>query len=154
MEALLLALGMIILFFILFLIIKSIFKRKFCVLCVAVSSTWLLLLFSWWMKAFEDIMLIALLSGGSIVGMLYFLEKKVAEKKVSDKYDKYLLFRLPLYLTMISLAYMALSTVRPSFMVVIALLVLWLLFIVIFLYQHNPKLQALAEKLIACCKNW
>lgn len=151
MEALLLALGMIILFFVLFLIIKSISKKSFCVLCAAVSLTWLLLLvLSWRLKIFDDILLIALLLGGSIVGMLYFLEKKVAEKKMPEKY---LLFRLPLYLTMVSGAYFVLNRTVIG-IIIIPLLILWLLFILIFLYQHNYRIRALAEKIITCCKNW
>lgn len=154
METLLLVLGMIILFFVLFLIIKSISKRKFCVLCASVSCTWLVLLVLLWLGKFNDRLLIALLMGGSIVGILYLLEKKIAEKKVPEKY---LLFRLPLYLTMVSLGYLVLRAARPSFIVIITLLMLWLLFMLIFFYQHNPKLHSVAsvaEKLIACCKNW
>ena len=128
--------SIIILFFVL-LGVKELLPERFrkfvCALCGAVVLTWLGLLFT----SYSDIVVIALLMGGSVVGITYI---------VSEKFP---LFRLPVFLTLLFVAY---SVIRWSFDVsVMALLaLLWVLFAGVFLYKNKK----LIEKIIACCRNW
>ena len=60
--------------FFLLLGIKSLFKKKLeklCVICASVSLTWIFLLILYFLGKFEDLVVIALLMGGSVVGLYY-----------------------------------------------------------------------------------
>jgi hypothetical protein len=55
----------------------KIWKIKICPICVVVSGTWILLLILRYFGQPIDLTLIALLMGGSVVGIAYTLEKKL-----------------------------------------------------------------------------
>ncbi|MEM4295962.1 MAG: hypothetical protein QXS91_04125 [Candidatus Anstonellales archaeon] len=141
------------LFFVL-LIVKAVinkFKKfDFCVICASVSLTWLFLLVLFYLGLYGNIVLIALLMGGSVVGLFYFIERKIAKTKNKEL----TLFRLPFLLTLIFIAYTLLFYSYFDIRVVYLLALLWLLFFFIFLYRKNPKLKKIINKIIECCKRW
>lgn len=49
--------------------------KKFCPICTAVSVTWLWLLLTYFLGWHVDTLLIALLMGGSVVGIMYQLKR-------------------------------------------------------------------------------
>ena len=127
--------GITALFFIL-LFIKSFTKKKFCVICVSVSLTWITLLILYFLNIFTDKLIIGILMGGTSVGLFYMLYEKIG------------IFKLPFLLTLISMIYFILGGFVISTLYLIA--GLWLLFILIYLFKFNK----LAKKLIECCKKW
>ena len=95
----LILIGISVLFFVL-LGIKSIFKKKLqklCTICASISLTWILLLVLYLFGKFQDLTIIALLLGGSVVGIFYLWERKTKKTK--------LIFRLPVMITLIYIAY-------------------------------------------------
>lgn len=132
--------------FILFLVIQWLFKWRFCALCLSVSLTWLGLLLLFWLKKFNDSLLIAPLLGASLVGLYYLLEKKT-KKQLH-------IFRLPFFLTLLFIVYLLLGAVKYYFELIILLLALWIFFGAIYIWRKNPKINKLVKRIIACCKNW
>ncbi|MDP3966420.1 MAG: hypothetical protein Q8Q04_02730 [archaeon] len=118
-------------------------KEKFCVVCVTVTLTWIILLIFNFFNFFQDKTLIAILMGHTSLGLFYIFEKRVNEK--------FKIFRLPLLLTFISLIYFILEGFEKiSFFILIGL---WFLFGLIYLFG-NSKSKSFVNKLIACCKRW
>lgn len=134
--------------FLLLLVVKAVGKLKFCVLCASISLTWIALVVSYWLSLFNDLVLIALLVGNSIVGIYYLIERKIAEK--------FHIFRLPFFLTLLFVGYLLLSATAPGRLIptVIFLVFLWLIFGFLYFYGHNPKLKSAVSYIINCCKNW
>ncbi|MEX0689815.1 MAG: hypothetical protein WD095_00035, partial [Candidatus Paceibacterota bacterium] len=60
-----------------FLVLRSLFSVKVCALCASVFATWLFLLGYLYLGNGVDPSIIAILMGGSIVGFMYLLEKKL-----------------------------------------------------------------------------
>jgi len=85
---------MITLLFFLLLGIKELLPNKtkdnLCVLCSAVILTWITLLSMYYAKIFDEKVIIALLMGGTIVGIYYWCSNKIP------------FFRLPLFLTLLT----------------------------------------------------
>lgn len=133
--------------FVLLLIVRSIFKLQFCVLCGSVFLTWAFLLTLYWFGFFENQLLIAIPMGGSVVGIYYLAERKT--KEILH------IFRLPFFLTLLFSAYMLigieLTMVRDAGIFIAAL---WLLCGLIYVYRNSPKFKGLAATLLKCCKNW
>jgi len=133
-----------------FLFIKGLFneefKKKFCVICFAVSFTWISLIILYWMDLFKDRIIIALLIGQTILGIFYLAEKKVKEKLT--------IFRLPFLLTLTFFAYLLLEIPKDIFKNIIFLLIMWGIFIFIYLYKNNKKTNYLIKKLMECCGKW
>jgi hypothetical protein len=57
---------------------------KLCAVCSAVSLTWLGLLASYFLNLHQDILLIGILMGGSVVGLMYQLEKYFKNKQLTN----------------------------------------------------------------------
>ncbi len=134
--------------FILLLIVKSVGKWNFCVLCAGVSLTWLTLLGLYWGNVLHDTVTLILLIGNSIVGIYYLVEKKVEEK--------FYIFRLPFFLTLLLFGY-ELITFTALLQILYSLLLLaslWLLSGIIFAYRNSPSFRKMASALLACCRNW
>lgn len=136
--------GIIALFFIL-LILKNIFNwKKFCVLCVSASLTWIVLLILYFSKIFPDKIIIAILMGHTSLGVFYLWEKKVKEK--------FKIFRLPLLLSFIFIIYSILENFEfNSFFIIFGL---WIVFYLIYLFRNNKGFNKFAKKLIECCRKW
>lgn len=147
-DALLLTFALLTGLFVLLLIVKAIFKLNFCVLCGAVSLTWISLVGLFWAGLFEDILLIALLMGGSVVGIYYLVEKWAREQ--------WYIFRFPFFLTLVFLAYLLLKfEFNASVFIAAGLVVfLWLICGFLYFFRNNSKFKSVVSKLIDCCKNW
>ncbi len=128
------------------LIIKSMSKWQFCVICTSVSFTWMTLLALYWLGLFDQPVIIAVLMGQSIVGFYYFLEKKTREELH--------IFRLPLLLTLTLVAFMALGVTTDLIQGLNLLAALWVVLTLLFLYRRNPRVRIVVDRIIACCKDW
>ncbi|MDH3379722.1 MAG: hypothetical protein OEQ39_22590 [Gammaproteobacteria bacterium] len=132
--------------FVVFLVVKSISKWTFCVLCASVCVTWMGLLLLHWFGEFTEPLIIAILMGQSIVGLYYFLEKRTNEALH--------IFRLPLLLTLTLAALFSIGTPvsLPSSLGLLA--TLWIALSLLYLYRENPRTKIVVDRLIACCKDW
>lgn len=139
------AFASVIILFVLFLIIRSFIGWRFCVLCASVATTWLVLLIAYWLGSWDNFVLLAILMGGSVVGIYYLLERKLPESLH--------LFRLPFYLTAAFLVFIALGETWDG-AVATLLVVLWLLLGLVYWFRQSPNMKKVAEKIIACCRNW
>ena len=149
---------MALLFFVLLLIKKGIKKRikkrgitEWCVLCAAVSVTWMILLLLYFLGLFSDTIIIAILLGQTSVGIFYLLEKKVPPKAT--------LFRLPFLLTLTLSAYAWLSlgsagAGKDLITTLFFLFLLWIGFFIVYLFREQAQFRILSKKLIECCKRW
>lgn len=144
MEVLQVLLAITVLFVILF-ILKSLIKKEFCVICGAVFITWVSLLILFKLNYFNNQIILAILLGESALGIYYLIDKKLELAKV---------FRLPLILTLITMAYSLISVPDDLIRVLIFLTITWLLFIIIYSYKSNDKVKILIDKLVKCCKEW
>lgn len=131
--------------FIFLLFIKEITKLRFCVICVSISSTWLILLLLYWFGYFDNMLLVAILMGESSLGVYYLLEKRVKEK--------FHLFRLPFLFLLVYIVY-SLINLSIEIQTLLTLLIIWVLFFIIFMYKTNPKIKKVTNKIIECCKDW
>ncbi|MBI2668802.1 hypothetical protein HYX14_03085 [Candidatus Woesearchaeota archaeon] len=144
MDQLTLVLLLIIGLFLILLMLKNILKKEFCVLCAASLLTWLILLGFFYLKKWDNITLIAILLGSSILGIFYLVEANVPEH--------YRLFRLPFYLTLFLLAAALVRIISIS--ALFTIIIIWVIFLILFLYRRNPNVNAFVQKAIACCKRW
>ncbi|MEX0918897.1 MAG: hypothetical protein WDZ85_02960 [Candidatus Paceibacterota bacterium] len=131
--------------FVIFIALRSVFSLKVCALCGAVSVAWLTLIVFFYAGDEINPVLIGLLMGGSIVGGMYLLEQKLPAK--------YQLFKLPYFLTLVSVAYFIL-TKKIITEAVFVLLLVWFSFSLIYLGGRAEKLKFVGRKIIECCKNW
>ena len=137
--------GIIASLFVFFILFNTIFSKfKVCAICAAVSATWLSLLGLYLLGKFEDKIIIAILAGQSVVGIYYFLEKKVSEKL--------LVFRLPFLLTLTAVIYLIFSGIKYVIGLTLLLIFIWIVMAFLFIYSSNPKLNALVNKIVECCK--
>ena len=132
--------------FILFLIVQAITGWRFCALCAGVSTTWLVLLFLYWVGKFQNLILIAPLLGASAVGIYY-----LAERKTNKQLH---VFRLPFFLTLFFVVYFILGIIDRYISLILFLVVIWLIFLIIYFYRNNPMFNKMVECIIACCKTF
>lgn len=66
---------------------------------------------------------------------------------------QYLVFRLPVLLSLVFVAYSLVSK-NVDWNAIVFLIVLWLVFLFVFLYRTHARFQSVVEKLIACCRDW
>tara|TARA_Y100001958_G_C21101391_1_gene451233 strand:- start:151 stop:588 length:438 start_codon:yes stop_codon:yes gene_type:complete len=128
-----------------FIALRSIFSLKICALCASVSLTWITLLFLFYLGYEINPVFVGILMGGSVVGVMYFLEQKLPEK--------YQLFKLPFFLTLVSLSYFVIEQ-TIDIGVIVTFLVLWLLMVFIHISHNIKSFRVLGRKMIECCKNW
>lgn len=132
--------------FLLLLLFKSASGWKFCVACVATGSTWMALLIIRAAGVSFDPLFIGILMGESIVGLYYLLEKRLDER--------WHIFRWPYLITTATAAYLTLGS-RDSMMPTVAFIVLmWLAFGAVYAARHTPAAKKIADRLIACCRDW
>lgn len=125
--------------------LRSLFNLKICALCGAVSTTWIVLLVMFYGSVFNDSIILGVLMGGSVVGAMYLLEQKLPEH--------FQIFKLPFFLTFVSVAYLALMRSFTIEVVVIPVL-LWVCMGAIYAGRNIASLKTLGRKIIECCKNW
>ena len=146
MEELLLILVMITSLFIPLLFLQQLVNRKICALCGAIVISWAVLLLLSVVGIFSSRLLIALLMGQSITGVYYLVEKKVSEQLT--------LFRLPFLLTLIVMGSSLLEFGSGTLSSILFVVTIWILFTLIYLFRHNPKLYGVIQRIIECCKKW
>ncbi|MDP3880770.1 MAG: hypothetical protein Q8Q32_01125 [bacterium] len=131
--------------FLLFLLLRAVFSLKVCAICAAVSGSWIVLLLLFYFGFGVDAVLIAILLGGSIVGLMYLLEGTLAKQ--------YGIFRLPYFLSALVIAYMLLGG-AIEIAAVFALATIWLLAIIVFWGRKKKGFKDLVKKIIECCREW
>lgn len=126
------------------LIIKYLSKKRFCVLCVSISLTWVALLGLYKLDRFQNPVLLSLLIGQSITGLYYLAIKKL---------DRSLrIFSLPFVLTLTALSYFIVTSFTNVLPVFGLLLGLWLAAYIAFVYKlDNPSKSAAAKIIDDCC---
>ncbi len=126
------------------LLVKKVTKIRLCALCSAVAITWLGLLVLYWLDQFDNTMLIALLIGQSVLGIYYLAEKRLREGLM--------IFRLPGWMTLTFIAYIAIAGLELWPLVIIG--PAWLIAGFLYAYSANPKLKGTVDHIIACCRDW
>ncbi len=139
--------GIIAAFFVL-LVAKEFFARKtrLCLVCASISLTWLTLLVLYKKGIFDDVVILSMLMGQSIVGIFYLLEKKTREELH--------LFKVPFLLTL-TFAFYSVVVFPEDFVKVASLLgALWAALLLLFFYRKNSAVNSLVKKILECCKRW
>src|SRR3989344_850699 len=134
--------------FVLILIVKAFLGKigeKICAICLSFSLTWIFLLVMYYFDRFENLSLIGLLMGLTVLGSFYTWERNV--KKQST------IFRLPLLLTLVLVGYYLL-TFENLIKEAILLAILWVLFGIFYFYRNNRNLKGFIDKIVECCKKW
>ncbi len=129
--------GIMVLFFML-LFAKNLFKNKknFCVICISVSLTWIVLLTLYFLNIFTDKLIIAILMGHTSLGLFYVF------------YENLGFFKLPFLLTTISIIYFVFEGI-----IVESLYLLGGVWIIFFIFGLS-KNKSFSKKIIECCKKW
>ena len=132
------AIILIFVFFIISLGLRLWFPRM-CAICSAVTLTWLYGLFVGW-----DVVVLAILMGGSAVGLLYYLGTKFP--------SGFGFFKLPYLLTALVIIESVLlrSLETDSFL---ALVGVWGVFLIIYIFRNSGG-KNWFKKVVECCKNW
>ncbi len=120
-------------------------SKKICSICAATTITWVFLLILFYLKKFNDIIIVAMLIGMTLLGIFYTFEKK-ARKELT-------FFRLPLFLTLVVFGYFIL-TFDKIINEIILIIIVWLVFVLIYYYKETPKFNSFVNKVIECCKKW
>lgn len=134
--------------FVLVLIVKAVLGRngeKICAICSAFALTWIVLLVLYYLGRFENLVLIGLLMGLTVLGIYYTWEKNVSKEKT--------LFRLPVLLTLVLIGYYLL-TLENLFFELGVVAVIWIVFAGLYFYGKNIGLKRFVDKIVECCKNW
>lgn len=121
-------------------------KDKTCSVCLAFALTWIgLWIARFYFGIFIDSSLLGILMGMTILGIFYALERKIKKELT--------LFRLPFLLTLVFIAYYSLSftKLKTEF---IFIGILWIIFLVIYFFKENKKLNGFFNKIVECCKKW
>ncbi|NIO42897.1 MAG: hypothetical protein GTO41_23720 [Burkholderiales bacterium] len=128
------------------LVVKSITRWRFCVICTSISVTWVALLVLYWLGLFDQPVIIAVLMGQSIVGLYYFIEKATDEV--------FHIFRLPLLLTLTLGALVALDVTTDLTVSLGLIATVWSAMLFLYSYRRNPRMKIVVDRVIACCKDW
>lgn len=118
---------------------------QICALCASVSATWITLLALLQLGYSVDPILIGILMGASITGLLNLLEEKLPERSN--------LFKLPVFLTLLVLAYFVLEG-QGLYYGIIIIGLLWVFSLTLFANRNTDRLKTLTRNIIQCCKNW
>jgi hypothetical protein len=126
--------------------LKKLFP-SLCAICFSVFAAWLLGLLLYFLdQTFIGIdpLILALLMGGSAVGILYYLESVLPEK--------FFVFKLPYLLSAFAFFYFVLK-LKINLSVAVFIIVLWAIFGLVFLFR-NKTAGKLFKRIIECCRNW
>lgn len=123
---------------------SSIFKKPFCSLCLAIASSWLILLYLYKAGSFSNQVLLGMLVGQSITGIYYFAYRHLP--KILR------IFSLPFFLSLTAIFYTVI-TGEIQLSVYILLTVLWLVAWVIFIYREDPGKKTISNILEHCCED-
>lgn len=131
--------------FVLFVGARAVFSLNVCALCAAVSLTWIILLGLSYTDYPVDPVAVGILMGGSVVGTMYTLERKVPERIQ--------MFKLPFLATGIVAAYFLIVqhiTIEATGIVAL----LWVGAGAIYVGRNTPSVKTIGQNIIECCKDW
>ena len=131
--------------FVLLLFVKSASNVEFCVVCGAVSGSWLALLMLYYAGYYSNQLIIALLIGQSIVGIMYRIKETLA--------DRFAVFTLPYVLTATVVGYLLLATAAHTDAIVV-LIAVWVAAGLLYVYRANERVKTTFDEVIACCRDW
>lgn len=147
MSTIAIVLLLIISFFVILLALKKVLssKLKVCVVCLAVSLTWILLLILKLSGYIEDLLAVAVLMGQSSLGVYYLIERR-APKRL-------LVFRLPVLLTLTMMVFTVVSMnwYLDAWLLILAV---WLVIGFLYLYRTSVWAKDKIKALIECCSDW
>lgn len=117
-------------------------RRQFtelCAICFAVLLAWIIGL-----AIGFDPLILGMLMGGSAVGLLYYLGKRLPER--------FHVFKLPYLLTALTLIFLVLKKeVEPvSFLTLAGI---WILFAFLY-FSRDGGAREWFRKMVECCRNW
>lgn len=139
----------IVILFIVIIAIKSILKNKInsnlCAICLAFSLTWIYSLILYYLDMFDNILVIGLMMGMTILGIFYTVERNVKKELT--------LFRLPFLLSLFLAGYYLL-TFDNLFNEILILVLIWIIFGILYIYRNNKSFRQITNKIIECCKKW
>lgn len=136
--------GLIILFFI-FLGLKNWTGWKFCSICAASTTTWVVLSGLYIFNLFDSLLLIVLMAGMTLHGLYQLWEQNSSRK--------YLFFRLPVLLTGITVLYQVFVW-QINFEIISLVVGVWISFLIFFFYRENDRFEAYIQNVIECCREW
>ena len=119
--------------------------NRACMICLAVSLSWIILLALRYFDIFSDQLILGILLGESVVGGYYLWERRVKEE--------WLIFRLPVLLSLTFAAYIALSQ-RVDTAVLALLAGVWLLHSFLYFYRRHPGIKTAFDRIVTCCSRW
>ena len=119
-------------------------KLRFCVLCVSIALTWIVLLILFKSGRFHDQVLLSLLMGQSIVGIFYLIQGRVPKALR--------VFTLPFFLSLTAVFYILITAdiILPVF---VLLTILWVLAWLIFASRNDPGKRPLTKAIMECCED-
>lgn len=134
-------------FFIGSILFRKITGIKLCAICSAVSGTWLILLFLYFIKGNADPLAIGILMGGSAVGIMYYLSSKLPEN--------YQLLKFPFLLSIFWIVFKIIRDIEGDILREIFFVgIVWIVFGIILILYSNNRFKEVGKRLIECCKNW
>ncbi|MEK7176847.1 MAG: hypothetical protein AAB719_00915 [Patescibacteria group bacterium] len=133
-------------FFVLSLIARTITRKDFCALCASVTLTWLTLLILRFTGAEVDSLVLAILLGGSAVGLMYYF--------FSGKSDMVQIFKFPFVISLFWAISLVLLVNGEWLRDLGIIILVWIVFFTVYLFYKNDRLKEIGRKLIECCKNW
>jgi hypothetical protein len=141
-----LALILLIGFFFLALIVRSVFKIDLCAICASVTATWITLLVFHFTKDGVDPVILGILLGGSSVGLMYYLFNNKNTLQI---------FKFPLIISLFWIVYIAITGLEEFEVKDIGILLsVWILFGVLYFFHKNAYLRKWWQRIIECCRNW
>ncbi|MFH0712671.1 MAG: hypothetical protein V2A55_02360 [Candidatus Jorgensenbacteria bacterium] len=137
--------------------VNKLLPFKVCPICAGVSGTWFLLLVGillGWLSVVSYGLLVAVLMGGSVVGMAY-----QGEKRLNIASENFLKFRTAVIVPGFVLVYFALANVSWLTLVIeaaVLMTVMYLYFVRPFLKERPPaqdkrKIAELEDEMKNCC---
>ncbi len=133
-------------FFALALVARVTLAARLCALCASVGLTWVTLWVIAFVRGGADPIIVAMLMGGSAVGILYYLSAKLPEA--------YGIFTFPFLITLFWLIHTTITGPYGWRGEGVLLVGVWTLAVVIFFARTNGRFRGIARNLISCCRNW
>jgi len=125
--------------------LKSHLRLTICSICIAVSFSWIGLLALRQLGWFNNDIILAILLGQSVVGIYYLWERHARRE--------WLIFRLPMLLTLSLAAWILVST-KIDIAIIVVVGLIWLFHGLLYYYRTRPKVKSHVDKLIDCCSRW
>ena len=154
MPVVFISLGAIVVLYFLFALSPSFLSKRVCAICAAVSLTWIGLLVGYLLKWHNNMLIIGILMGGSVVGIMYRTERYFQKKLLANFWLVRLLIIvfgfLGVYLTL---------TEQWNTLITVAVLAVIIGFLTLFFIKEQKTVaivgeeqkKTLKEKMEHCC---